>query len=100
MVFLQAMPSPRGFKCHLPYKLVLGGEPHTTAAKYITIYRNPKDVAVSSYHHYCNNMVPEKPWDEYLEEFISGKLVPPFGMCFEFFLEWWKHRGKFMQFFC
>ena len=100
MVFLQAVPSPRAFKSHLPYNLVLGGEPHTTAAKYISIYRNPKDVAISNYLFYHNIVTSETPWDEFFEDFISGKLEPPFGNCFEFFLEWWKHRGKFMQFFC
>ena len=95
--FLQAIPSPRGLKSHLPYKLVPGGEPGTTAAKYISVYRNPKDTAVSSYHQFRNLFAPEMSWDEHFEEFLSPKMSGPSGKCLEYYLEWWKHKGKFLQ---
>ena len=91
---LQTLPSPRNFKSHVAYKLIPGGEPHTTAAKYISIYRNPKDVVVSAFHHFGNLFCPEKSWDEFFEDFMSGKFEGPSGNCLEFFLDWWKHKGK------
>jgi len=42
---LEAIPSPRFFKSHLPYEAVPPG------AKYIYVARNLKDVAVSYYYH-------------------------------------------------
>jgi len=43
---LAALPSPRFFKTHLPYRDVPAG------ARYIYVVRRLRDVAVSYYHHY------------------------------------------------
>ena len=88
------MKSPRGFKTHLPYHLMPGGDPITnTEAKYIYVYRNPKDVAVS-YFHMLNALEyeGEVAWDDYFEDFISGRTL--YGSYFKHILGWWKHRGE------
>lgn len=88
------MKSPRGFKTHLPYHLMPGGDPIINKqVKYIYVYRNPKDVAVSLFHHsdamkYIHDIV----WDEYFEDFISGHVI--YGSYFKHLLGWWKHKGK------
>lgn len=50
---IESLTRPIYLKSHMPYELTLGVLPHTTQAKYIYIARNPKDVAVSYYHHVC-----------------------------------------------
>ena len=88
------MKSPRSFKTHLLYHLMPGGDPIlNTHAKYICVYRNPKDVAVSLFHHsdalkYMCGVV----WDEYFEDFINGRVI--YGSYFKQILDWWKHKNK------
>ncbi|XP_069168142.1 sulfotransferase 1A1 [Procambarus clarkii] len=53
-VFLQlseALPAPRVIKTHLPLSLLSPHLLHT--AKVVYMARNPKDVVVSLYHHFC-----------------------------------------------
>ena len=88
---LDSYSSPRAFKSHFPYHLMPCGLPSNTPGRYIYVARNPKDVAVSMYHH-AQALVgfPKMEWDVFFELFIAGKF--PFGDYFEHVLGWWKHR--------
>jgi sulfotransferase len=90
---LEALPSPRIFKSHMPYQMALGGDPEQNPCKYIYIARNPKDVAVSYYFferekswsgHYAGS------WSHWLEVFREGKVQR--GSWFDHVLSWWAHR--------
>ena len=89
---VDAMPSPRAFKAHVPYQMMPGGIPSTSLAKYIYVARNPKDVCTSLYYHVCGL----KPinftgnWDDVFELFMVDRHR--FGSWFDHVLEWWKHR--------
>jgi len=86
------MPSPRAFKSHSPYRMMAGGPPHTTPAKYIYVVRNPKDIAVSMYHHVkgIEMFQYSGTWHHFFQLFISGNVEC--GLWFDHVLEWWKHR--------
>ena len=91
-VDLEAVPSPRAFKTNLPYEFVPGGLPHTTPAKYVYIARNPKDAAVSMWHHQSKMAHhPSRPWDEFFSSYFGNSPVP-YGNCFDHILGWWKHH--------
>lgn len=48
---------------------------HILHAKYIYVYRNPKDTCISYYHHCMTEICPEykkMTFDEFVEEFITG----------------------------
>ena len=90
---LDALPSPRIFKSHMPYYMAVGGNPVKNPCKYIYVARNPKDVAVSYYYfesdkswsgHYSG------PWEHWLKMFIEGKVQR--GDWFDHVLSWWKHK--------
>ena len=86
------MTSPRGFKSHLPYSMLPGGEPAKSLAKYIYVYRNPKDVAVSDYHQIKAFFSNECSWKMYLRQFCSGQVG--YGFVLDHILGWWKHKGN------
>ncbi|KAG2464066.1 ST1C4 Sulfotransferase, partial [Polypterus senegalus] len=70
---LEAMPSPRLVKTHLPFQLV----PQSfwdKGCKVIYVARNAKDVLVSFYFfHKMNVRLPETgTWDDFIESFLSG----------------------------
>ena len=67
----------RVFKIHLAYDLVPMGDGDATKPKYIYIIRNPKDVAVSLYHHYQGFILYafDRPWDEFFEMYIDNKGI-------------------------
>lgn len=90
---LDADPSPRIFKSHMPYSMAVGGAPAESPCRYIYIARNPKDVAVSYFHFerekswaggFAGN------WEVWLEMFLSGKVQR--GDWFDHVLSWWEHR--------
>ena len=90
-VDIDKMTSPRAFKSHLPYEMMPCGLPSNTPGKYINVIRNPKDVAVSYFHHY--NSYPYYPhyeWDNFFEMFIKGELE--YGDFFNHILSWWAHK--------
>lgn len=69
-VNIDELPSPRAFKSHFSYEMMPCGLPSMAPGKYIYISRNPKDVAVSYWHHdqgYPHNPLLE--WSQYFELF-------------------------------
>ena len=74
---LITLPSPRLMKTHLPYSIIPKGANESTQCKYIYLARNPKDVAVSTFHFeesmkgigYGYN----GPWEFFLNLFMDGK---------------------------
>ena len=85
------MASPRAFKSHLPYELMPCGLPSSTPGKYIYVARNPRDVAVSYFHHERAILFyPLCEWDDYFERFLKGDV--DFGDYFDHVLSWWAHK--------
>ena len=86
-------PSPRIVKTHLPYQRVAGGLPPTTAAKYIYIARNPKDTAVSYFHHTraMRHYEYTGDWNDYFRKFMTGRVAQ--GSWFDNVLGWWAHNN-------
>ncbi len=71
----QKLPSPRTLNTHFRFSQ-LAENVSKTNSKIIFLSRNPKDVAVSFYHHIIN--IPQLyhydgTWDDFLELFIDGK---------------------------
>ena len=70
-------PSPRIFKVHLQFHEVPMGDSDANRPKYIYVARNPKDTAVSFYHHYRGFKVygfdTDRTWDEFFDMFINNK---------------------------
>ena len=90
-VDIDAMASPRAFKSHFPYDILPCGSPTHTPGKYIYVVRNPRDVAVSFFHH--DRAIPFYPlyeWSEYFEKFLKGDV--DFGDYFDHVLSWWAHK--------
>jgi hypothetical protein len=84
---INAAPSPRFFKTHARVKdLPKGNSNHL---KVIYIARNPKDVAVSLYHHAKNK--PEFQYsgdfDSFLKLFLGGEVEN--SSWFQHIQEWW-----------
>ena len=86
------MPSPRGFKSHLPYYHSAGGEPAKQPGKYIYVYRNPKDVLVSYYHFYGKFMPRDMSWDIFFEQYITKRNT--YGNVIDHVKEWYEHKGN------
>src|SRR5437868_9869229 len=62
-------------KTHLPFEFM----PYNSKAKYLTVFRNPKDVCVSSYYHHLHwskndNFKSEYSFDEFVDVWLSGEL--------------------------
>lgn len=89
---LQEMPSPRGFKSHLKYNLIPGTEPAKSPAKYIYVYRNPKDTAVSGFFQAKSLVLPDITWEKYFDRFMSGQVG--YGEMLDHVLGWWQHKGE------
>ena len=70
----KSFPAPRAFKTHLTYELVPKPHDQTTKPCYICVMRNPKDTAVSMYHHRLTMPFEPKPsWEEFFELFSKGE---------------------------
>ncbi|HKV12993.1 MAG TPA: sulfotransferase domain-containing protein [Thermoanaerobaculia bacterium] len=83
---LESLPSPRFFKSHLLYDQIPKGR------KIIYLVRDVRDVAVSSYHHFCLVTGKQPPLDQYIDGFLQGKS-PLFGSWFEHTRSWLPHRN-------
>lgn len=90
-VDISALQSPRAFKSHFAYDRMPCGLPSSTTCKYIYVARNPKDVAVSYFHHHLGfKYVAELCWEDYISWFLSGQV--PFEDYFDHVLSWWAHK--------
>jgi hypothetical protein len=90
---LDALPSPRIFKSHMPWHMAVGGNTVTSPCKYIYIARNPKDVSVSYYHFESGKQWSGNysgPWEHWLKWFLEGKVQR--GDWFNHVLSWWEHK--------
>lgn len=65
---LEAWPSPRVFKSHLPYAWVPRG------ARSIYVVRNGMDVVVSYYHFYRSHLGFEGSFDTFFDRFLRGRV--------------------------
>ena len=85
------MNYPRAFKSHLPYEMMPCGLPSSTLGRYIYVVRNPRDVAVSYFHHERALLFyPLSEWDDFFERFLKGDV--DFGDYFDHVLSWWAHK--------
>lgn len=66
-------PSPRYFKSHLPVSM-LPEQMWTVKPKIIYIQRDPKDTAVSLYHHYKNLHGYRGSKDDFFNLFLEGNV--------------------------
>lgn len=68
-------------------------EPSENPGKFIYVARNPKDVAVSYFHHTLAFEVYEYNgnWNDFFSRFYTGEICE--GDWFDHVLGWWKHRG-------
>lgn len=91
---LDALPSPRIFKSHMPWQMSVGGNTSESLCKYIYIARNPKDVAVSYYYFESGKQWSGNysgPWEHWLKWFLEGNVQR--GDWFDHVLGWWKRRN-------
>ncbi|MFO7679139.1 MAG: sulfotransferase domain-containing protein [Chloroflexota bacterium] len=84
--FLQNLEGRRLFTSHLP--LALMPDFSTDEGKYIYVARNPKDTAVSYYHHDRSKAGYEGSWEEHLNLFMQGQVM--YGSYFDNLLPWWQ----------
>jgi len=83
--YFAALPSPRVFKCHLPYS-----DTPKTKGKYIYVMRDGLDVMVSYYHFYRSHLSFQGTFDDFFDAFMAGRVQ--FQSWFKHVLEWWQHR--------
>ncbi|CAI5790611.1 sulfotransferase 1C2-like isoform X1 [Podarcis lilfordi] len=89
----ETIPSPRTLKSHLPVQL-LSPSFWEQNCKIIYVARNAKDNAVSYFHFYHMNKGMPEPgnWDEFLENFLAGKLA--WGSWFDHVCGWWEAKDR------
>lgn len=87
MATVEAMSDPRPLHYHLPYDLI----PKNPKAKYIYIFRNPKDTVVSFYHFTMQTDELNVSFDQYFDTFMKGLVA--YGDYFDHVLSWYEHRN-------
>ncbi|NET40545.1 sulfotransferase domain-containing protein [Okeania sp. SIO2B3] len=92
--YFESLPSPRILTFHGWPHLIPTGMPNT---KYIFLLRNPKDVAISMYHHLRakKSISYQGNWDEFFELYLSGQVH--YGSWFDFHLHWEKFLSSRQQ---
>jgi peroxiredoxin len=80
-----ALPSPRVFKSHLPYRKIPKGP-----CKYLYVARDGKDVAASYYHFQKTHMGYKGTFDKFFKRFLKGE--DQYGSWFRHVRGWWEHR--------
>ncbi|XP_063043902.1 sulfotransferase family 5A, member 1 isoform X2 [Engraulis encrasicolus] len=95
---LSSMQEPRTLTTHMPYS-ALAPALKDSKAKVIYIGRNPRDVAVSSYHfcHFAKFMPTPASFQEYLNHFLQGKVH--FGSWFDHVKSWTDAKEDIQNFF-
>ena len=92
------MSHPRAFKSHLPPHVFPRGDPKLLPAKFISSYRNPKDLLVSGYFH-INSMMKRigKPMS-----FDAGMIAmfPLIEELLKYMKYWWLARGVLCSLIC
>lgn len=88
--FLRKLKSPRLMATHLSLPLI-PKKLREANCKIIYVMRNPKDTAVSYYHHhkmstFLGNI--SMTWDKFLEHFMAGHVV--YGSWFDHVLPYWE----------
>ncbi|KAM7283921.1 sulfotransferase ssu-1 [Ixodes scapularis] len=88
---LEGAPSPRDMLTHLPFD----EKRFNKDAKYVYVSRNPKDCAVSFYHH--TRMLPEYQFEDgefsdFLDIFLKGETE--YGDYFDHVLPWYQRRHE------
>ena len=79
------VPSPRILKSHLKYQTL------PKVGRFIYMLRDPRDVALSAYHHHVL-MTGERPRPEsFVHRFILGQSA--FQSWFKHVASWWPHRN-------
>lgn len=72
---VRSLPEPRLIKTHLQINL-LPKDLLTSNAKIIYVLRNPKDTAISYYHHHINiNCWQNSDLKVFLEDFLTGTIL-------------------------
>ncbi|KAL3868682.1 hypothetical protein ACJMK2_041460 [Sinanodonta woodiana] len=84
---LEDLPSPRIFNTHLRFRH-LPEDIISRKCKVIHVIRNPKDMAVSRYHHVAMSKDSEYSgtFHEYLSLYFEGKIA--FGSWFDYTQDW------------
>jgi hypothetical protein len=81
------LPSPRIYKTHLSYSDIPKGK-----CRYIYMFRDGADVALSYYHMHKDILGYEKDFSGFFEEFMRGTIL--YGSWFAHVQEWWAHRDE------
>lgn len=89
---LRALPRPRMLKSHECF------QPHYPNVIYIV--RDPRDVAISFYHHNvkAGNIADDYPMTRFVPRFIAGEFDPRFGSWRDNVLSWISVRGDSRSF--
>lgn len=82
---LDSASSPRVFKSHLFYERLPSG------AKLIYMARDPRDVAVSAYHHQRTVLRRSGEMEAFVDSFLADRTS--FGSWFRHIESWWPHRN-------
>ncbi|XP_029467021.1 sulfotransferase 1 family member D1-like [Rhinatrema bivittatum] len=90
---VNAMPSPRFLKTHLPYELIPPSF-WEHDCKVIYVARNAKDTATSCYHFDHIAVLHPEPgsWDQYLQRFMNGDVG--WGAWYDHVKGFWEHKDK------
>lgn len=86
----------RIMKTHLQLNLMPGKVLTNGSHKIIYVVRDPKDAAVSFFHHHRNMHGYEGAMDDFMEDFLAGEL--PFGSYFRHVEEYSQFDGKLANF--
>ncbi|CAH0389180.1 unnamed protein product [Bemisia tabaci] len=87
IAFTHEQPSPRVIKTHLPARL-LPLEIWTRKPKLIYVTRDPKDVAISYYHHHRLWNGYSGSYEDFIEGFLQDKLV---------YSPFWEHIAGYVK---
>jgi len=87
---LDHLPSPRFFKTHVKYSLV----PKKWQGKFIYVYRNGMDVAVSQYYHYKNVGYPDITFNHSFNNMFLKKNNNSLVSWFKHMADWLVNKKK------